>query len=65
MTFSDCLCLEVTGLERFVCRVFQGGKVTVPRAVRDLLGIVDGVYVRLEVVEVITPGVKQKSKKRV
>ena len=27
-------------MERFVCRVFQGGKVTVPCAVRELLGFV-------------------------
>lgn len=40
-------------LERFVARVFGGGKVTIPVRVRELLGIGDGDYVRLEVLEVI------------
>jgi len=40
-------------VERFVARVFGGGKVTIPSTVRELLGVQDGDYVRLEVVEVI------------
>jgi len=44
------------GLERFVARVFGGGKVTIPVRVRELLGIRDGDYVRLEVLEVIRRG---------
>lgn len=40
-------------MERFVGRVFQGGKVTVPRWARDLLGVEDGDYVRVCVLEVV------------
>ena len=40
-------------MEQFVARVFQDGKVTVPKRLRELLGIEDGDYVRLSVVEVI------------
>jgi len=47
-------------VEQFVARVFQGGKVTVPKRLRELLGIEDGDYVRLSVVEVI----RLKSKKK-
>ncbi|MFQ6064328.1 MAG: AbrB/MazE/SpoVT family DNA-binding domain-containing protein [Candidatus Bathyarchaeia archaeon] len=42
--------LEVV-VEGFVARVFGGGKVTVPRRLRELLGVEDGDYVRLGVVE--------------
>jgi len=40
-------------VEKFVVRVFQGGKVTIPKRVRELLGVEDGDYVRVGVVEVI------------
>jgi AbrB family looped-hinge helix DNA binding protein len=40
-------------LEQFVVRVFQGGKVTIPKRVRELFNVEDGDYVRLGVVEVI------------
>lgn len=40
-------------LERFVAKVLQGGKVTIPRRVRELLDVNDGDYVRLDLVEVI------------
>jgi AbrB family looped-hinge helix DNA binding protein len=43
----------VFGLEKFVARVFQGGKVTIPKRLRELLNIEDGDYVRLGVIEVI------------
>jgi len=43
----------VVVLEVFVARVFQGGKVTVPKRLRELLGVEDGDYVRLGLVEVI------------
>lgn len=36
-----------------MARVFQGGKVTIPKRLRELLGVKDGDYVRLSVVEVI------------
>ena len=39
-----------------MARVFGGGKVTIPVRVRELLGIRDGDYVRLEVLEVIRRG---------
>jgi len=40
-------------VEEFVARVFSGGKVTVPKRVREVLGVADGDYVRLRVVEVL------------
>jgi hypothetical protein len=43
-------------LEEFVARVFKDGKVTVPKHVRDLWGVVDGDYVRLVLVEVLKRG---------
>ena len=42
-------------MEQFVVRVFQGGKVTIPKRVRELLEVEDGDYVRLGLVEVIKP----------
>jgi len=47
-------------VEQFVARVFQDGKVTVPKRLRELLDIKNGDYVRLNVVEVI----KLKSEKK-
>ena len=41
-------------------RVFQGGKVTVPKRLRELVGVEDGDYVRLALVEVIKPKVAKK-----
>jgi bifunctional DNA-binding transcriptional regulator/antitoxin component of YhaV-PrlF toxin-antitoxin module len=32
-------------VEEFVARVFAGGKVTVPKRLRELLGVEDGDYV--------------------
>ena len=43
-------------MEAFVARVFTGGKVTLPRRVRDLYGVGDGDYVRLCLVEVVKKG---------
>jgi bifunctional DNA-binding transcriptional regulator/antitoxin component of YhaV-PrlF toxin-antitoxin module len=43
-------------VEVFVARVFGGGKVTVPRRLREVLGVVDGDYVRMAVVEVVKRG---------
>jgi AbrB family looped-hinge helix DNA binding protein len=43
----------VSFVEQFVVRVFQGGKVTIPKRVRELLDVEDGDYVRLGVVEVM------------
>ena len=40
-------------VEEFVARVFQGGKVTVPKRLRELFGIEDGDYVRFALVEVM------------
>jgi len=37
----------VVVVEEFVVRVFKGGKVTVPKRLRELLGVEDGDYVRL------------------
>jgi len=36
-----------------VARVYSGGKVTVPRRLRDLFAVEDGCYVRLVLVEVL------------
>ena len=43
-----------------MARVFQGGKVTIPKRLREFLGVEDGDYVRLAVVEVIEPKVKKR-----
>jgi AbrB family looped-hinge helix DNA binding protein len=43
----------VVVLERFVAKVLQGGKVTVPKRVRELVGVKAGDYVRLVLVEFI------------
>ena len=51
-------------MEQFVCRVFQGGKVTIPKRLRELLGVEDGDYVRLGLVEVVEAAAKVKVKKR-
>jgi len=40
-------------MEQFVARVFGGGKVTIPKRLRELLAVGDGDYVRMSVVEVI------------
>jgi bifunctional DNA-binding transcriptional regulator/antitoxin component of YhaV-PrlF toxin-antitoxin module len=40
-------------MEEFVVRVFKGGKVTVPKRLRELFRIEDGNYVRLALVEVM------------
>ena len=40
-------------MEEFVARVFSGGKVTVPKRLREVLAVADGDYVRLAMVEVL------------
>ena len=50
-------------MEQFVARVFQNGKVTVPKRLRELLGVEDGCYVRLGVVEVVEPKMEGKVKR--
>jgi len=40
-------------VEEFVARVFKGGKVTVPKRLRELADVEDGDYVRLGLVEVM------------
>jgi len=42
----------VVVVEEFVVRVFKGGKVTVPKRLRELFDVEDGDYVRLALVEV-------------
>jgi len=51
--------LGVVG-EVFVARVIAYGKVTVPRRVRDVLGLEEGDYVRVTITEVI----KRQGKKQ-
>ena len=53
MVVFYCFWLLVVVVEEFVVRVFAGGKVTVPRRLRELLGVEDGDYVRLALVEVL------------
>ncbi|MGB9854204.1 MAG: hypothetical protein ACPLRY_05290 [Candidatus Bathyarchaeales archaeon] len=43
-------------MEEFVSRVFTGGKVTVPKRLRELFDVEDGDYVRLALVEVLKKG---------
>jgi bifunctional DNA-binding transcriptional regulator/antitoxin component of YhaV-PrlF toxin-antitoxin module len=43
----------VVVVEEFVVRVFKGGKVTVPKRLRELFRVEDGDYVRLALVEVM------------
>jgi bifunctional DNA-binding transcriptional regulator/antitoxin component of YhaV-PrlF toxin-antitoxin module len=43
----------VVVMEEFVVRVFKGGKVTVPKRLRELFRVEDGDYVRLGLVEVM------------
>ena len=52
MCFVVFYCLVVV-VEEFVVRVFKGGKVTVPKRLRELFGVEDGDYVRLALAEVI------------
>jgi len=63
-----CLVLVVglVGLveEVSVARVVGGGKVTIPMRVRDLLGIRDGDYVRLSLVEVVKRTGKREGMER-
>ncbi len=44
----------------FVARVIAGGKVTVPRRLRDVLNLEDGDYVRVTITEVM----KRKKQER-
>jgi len=53
VTFEYFFLLFVVAVEEFVARVFQGGKVTVPKRLRELFGIEDGDYVRFALVEVM------------
>lgn len=46
-------CFGVVLVEEFVAKVFTGGKVTVPKRLRELFKVVDGDYVRLALVEVL------------
>jgi bifunctional DNA-binding transcriptional regulator/antitoxin component of YhaV-PrlF toxin-antitoxin module len=46
----------VVVVEEFVVRVFTGGKVTVPKQLRERFGVGDGDYVRLVLVEVLKKG---------
>jgi bifunctional DNA-binding transcriptional regulator/antitoxin component of YhaV-PrlF toxin-antitoxin module len=45
-------------MEEFVVRVFKGGKVTVPKRLRELFDVEDGDYVKLGLVEVLKKGNK-------
>ena len=39
-----------------MAKVFSGGKVTIPVRIRELMGVRDGDYVRLEFLEVVLKG---------
>jgi len=49
-------CCGASLVERFVAKVFSGGKVTIPVRIRELMGVRDGDYVRLEFLEVVLKG---------
>ncbi len=51
-------------MEEFVVRVFSGGKVTVPKRLRELFSVDDGDYVRLALVEVLKKHDSQGWEKR-
>ena len=40
-------------MERFVARVLQNGKITIPKRIRELQEVNAGDYVRLDILEVI------------
>jgi len=48
--------------ERFVARVTRYGRVTIPLRVRDVLGVKDGDYVRLTVIEVMKKKAESKGR---
>jgi len=50
--------------EVFVAKVIAGGKVTIPRRLRDLLDVQDGDYLRLAITEVIKTTEKPKGKRQ-
>jgi hypothetical protein len=52
-------------MEEFVVRVFKGGKVTVPKRLRELFSVEDGDYVRLGLVEVLKKADKDWVRRRV
>jgi bifunctional DNA-binding transcriptional regulator/antitoxin component of YhaV-PrlF toxin-antitoxin module len=58
VTFKYFWLLFVRGVvvEEFVVRVFNGGKVTVPKQLRERFMVEDGDYVRLVLVEVLKRG---------
>lgn len=45
----------------FVRRMYEDGKVTIPKELRDLHGIESGAYVKLSIVEVIPPRARAPS----
>jgi len=51
--------------EVFVDRVVAGGMVTIPQRLRYLLGIEDGDYVRLSIVEVIRKTEKKERQRKI
>jgi bifunctional DNA-binding transcriptional regulator/antitoxin component of YhaV-PrlF toxin-antitoxin module len=62
----DCFVIYgVCGMEEFVVRVFKGGKVTVPKRLRELFGVDDGDYVRLALLEVLKKEDKDWVRRRV
>lgn len=43
----------VSVVEEFIARVFKGGKVTIPKRLREICDVKDDDYVRLELTEVM------------
>lgn len=41
-------------MAEFVRRVYEKGKITIPKELRGLMGIEEGDYVRLKIVEVVS-----------
>lgn len=48
-------------MAEFVRRVYEKGKITIPKELRGLMGIEEGDYVRLKIVEVVAA---DKTKRR-
>ena len=44
----------VVRVAEFVRRVYEKGKITIPKELRGLMGIEEGDYVRLKIVEVVS-----------
>lgn len=61
----NALLLFVVAMDEFVVRVFKGGKVTIPKRIKDVFSVRDWEYVRLALVELMKKGDAGWARKRV